>query len=89
MGALVDKLKNGKPLSKEDESRALIGKLVGEVRKVVEKVNDIRQLEGRLSVPLQPVLSAPTNLGVASSFLPLAIALCQVFEVLVRLRKRK
>jgi hypothetical protein len=88
MGALVDKLKN-KTLSKEDENLELISKGIREVRKVIENVKDIRQLEGRLSVPLQPILNAPTNLGTASSYLALAIALCQALEVLVRLRKRK
>lgn len=88
MAALVDKLKNQKPLSDEDRYREVLSKGIGEIRKVFEKVQDTRQLEGRLSVPLRPVLHAPV-VPATDSFLALAIALCQIFEVLVRLRKRE
>lgn len=89
MAALVDRLKKGKPSSKEDEDREIVSKAIGEVRKVVEKVEDLRQLEGRLNVPLQPVLRAPTGPAAGGLELALVIALCQVFEVLVRLRRRR
>lgn len=89
MAALVDKLKNGKSGSKKDEDRETFSKAIGEIRKVVEKVQDIRQLEGRLSVPLQPVLRVPDQAAAAGVELALVIAACQIFEVLVRLKKRK
>lgn len=88
MGALIDKLKKGKPLTKEDEDRETVSKAIEQVRKVVENVKDLRQLEGRLNVPLEPVLRAPTS-GVGGLELTLVIAVCQVLEVLVRLRRRK
>ena len=89
ISALVDKLKSGKPQSKEDKDRETISEAIGEIRKVFEKVQDIRQLEGRLSVPLQPVLRAPEQPVGGGLEIALVIAVCQVFEVLVRLRRRK
>ena len=88
MSALVDDIKNNEMLSKDEKVRNGVSKVAGEVRKFFENVKDLKQVEGRLQVPVYPVMRAPPELGAAGAELAFVIALCQVLEVLVRLKRK-
>ena len=89
MAALRDAIRKNEALSKEDKTRKAVSAVIGEVRKVLVKVKDVKTLEASLQRPATAVLRAPSSLGTAGAELMLVIALCQVLEVLVRLRKGK
>ena len=89
MASLVNDIKNGEPSSENEKVRKRVSDVLGEVRTVLEKVQDYKQLEGRLQLPVEPIMRAPVNLGAGSALLPLAIALCQTLEILVRIRRRR
>jgi hypothetical protein len=88
MAALATDIEKNEPLSKEDKVRKRVSQVLGEVRKILEKSKDHKQLEGRLQVPVQHVIRAPLDLGPVGAELALVAALCQVLEVFVRIRKR-
>jgi hypothetical protein len=85
MARLVDDLKKDEILSKDDKIRKRVSEVLGEVRKVLETAKDYKQLEGRLQLPVYPVMQAPPSLNSSEFGIGLAIALCQVLEVFVRL----
>lgn len=86
MASMVDKLKKGEPLAEKDQRRALYADALEQVRSVCEQQVDLKKLEGRLQVPIHDVIRAPQALPASGIELGLIIALCQVLEVLVRLR---
>jgi predicted DNA-binding protein (UPF0251 family) len=89
MASLASDIAKNEPLSQEDKVRKKVSEVLVEVRKVIEKAKDYKQLEGRLQVPVHSVVRAPLNLDSGGAELALVVALCQVLEVLVRIRKRK
>lgn len=88
MSSLVDDLKKGEPTAQSDKTRKKVSEVVGEVRSILEKAEDYRQLEGRLQLPVYPVLRAPPNFAASGLDLGLMIAVCQILECIVRIRRR-
>ncbi len=88
MKALATDIKKNRVISKDDKVRKRVSEVLGEVRKVLEKVKDYKQLEGQLEAPARLVIKPPVTVGLAGVELGLIIALTQVLEILVRLRKR-
>ncbi len=89
MAVLMDNIKKGEPTAESDRTRKKVAALVADARGMLERAQDYKQLEGRLQAPVYPVMAAPANLGSTGAGLALIIATCQVFEGLVRLRKRR
>jgi hypothetical protein len=89
MASLASDIAKNEPLSQDEKVRKKVSEVLGEVRKVIEKAKNYKQLEGRLQVPVHSVVRAPLGLGSGGAELALVVALCQVLEVLVRIRKRK
>jgi hypothetical protein len=87
MAALVDDLKKGEPTAKSDKTRKKVAEVLESLRGMLERAEDYKQLEGRLQAPVYPVMAAPADLGVEGAGLALAIAICQILEALVRIRK--
>ena len=88
MADLSDQMKKNELLSKDEKVRKKVSEILGQVRKVIEQAKDYKQLEGRLQAPVYPVVRAPLNLGAAGAGLALVVALCQILEGLLRIRKR-
>lgn len=88
MAAMAKDIEKNEPLSKDGKVRKRVSEVLKEVRTILERAKDYKQLEGRLQVPVQPVIRAPLDLGPVGAELALVAALCQVLEVFVRIRKR-
>lgn len=89
MTKLLSAIKKSEPISKEDKVRRAVSDVIGEVRKILTNVKDHRALEATLQRPAETVVRAPTNLGAGGAELALMIALCQVLEILVKIRGNK
>ncbi|WP_322059487.1 hypothetical protein [Paraburkholderia sp. J63] len=87
MASYVDALRKDEPFSKDDKTRKEVSEVYKATREWLEKVQDYRQLEGRLQLPVYPVMRAPADVGTAGLTLALAIAVCQILEAAVRMRK--
>ncbi len=89
MSALAVEISKNGALSKEDKIRKKVSKVLGEVRKLLEKFQNYKQLEGTMRVPVDSVMRPPLDLGPVGAELALVVALVKVLEFLVLIRKRK
>ncbi|MBB5411976.1 hypothetical protein HDG34_005942 [Paraburkholderia sp. HC6.4b] len=89
MASLVRDIEHNEVLSKDDKVRKRVSEVLGQVRRYLEQARDYKQLEGRLQLPVYPVMQAPLDLGAAGAQVELVIALCQICEAFVRIIKRR
>ena len=78
---LRGRIERGETMSADDRERRIVSEVIGEVRAMLEKVQDYRQVESVLQAPVRPVIRAPST---GTTALPTIIALCAVLEALVR-----
>jgi t-SNARE complex subunit (syntaxin) len=88
MAALATLLKKKEHMSEDDKTRDAVAKTLKEVRKMLEKVRDYRNLQSELRKPAKDVIDIPRNPG-GADMLSAVIALYAVLEVLVRMVGRE
>jgi uncharacterized protein (UPF0335 family) len=87
MVALVDRLKRGEPLDRDERIREQISEVLGQVREILEEAQELKSLQVKMRTPLEPVLRRPSEASGAGFDLAVIIALVRILEVLVRIRR--
>jgi len=88
MAVLANKLRNNEPLSEDDEVSKNLSKLVGQLRKVLVKVQDRQQFSTQVRASIDTIIHAPINPGSTGVELVLVIALLRVLEFMIFVRRK-
>lgn len=87
MNDYLRKIRKDGAMAKDDKVRKAVAEVLGEVKELLVKAKDLKALDASLKRPADDVLRAPSGLGTGGAELALVIALVQVLQVLVQLRK--
>jgi hypothetical protein len=86
MKDLIQAIQKREPLTPDDKRRKALSEAVGQITKSLEKVKDLREIEGRLEQPARTVLRTP-HAPPGADLLTLAICVTQILEIFLRLKR--